>query len=211
MSQAIVLASGGIESTTLIADLISKKIYVTGLFFDIGIPSSNNQYYYSSQLLKGPAGHVERIDVTSLQSLFLRFMPFEMLSVEGDTVCPDVGFTPLFAAISVYYGESAGVTAAYIGLTQEQMRAHTEKFLKNIGATFAAYQQDVPEVSLTAPFASMKKAQVIQLGKKLGVDYAKTWSCLFGRAHHCGVCAACEQRKAGFGAAGIPDPTTYEK
>jgi len=211
MSSAIVLVSGGIESITLIADLISKKTHVTGLFFDIGVPSSNNQYYCSAQLLKGPAGHLERIDITGLQSLFLQFMPFEMLSAEGDTTCPDVGFTPLFAAISVYYGESAGTRDAYIGLTKEQMRDHTDKFLKAIGPTFAAYQEGVKEVSLSAPFAGKTKAEVIQLGQQLGVDYRKTWSCFLGGAHHCGVCPACQQRKAGFSAAGVSDPTEYQR
>jgi 7-cyano-7-deazaguanine synthase len=62
-----------------------------------------------------------------------------------------------------------------------------------------------------APLQNLSKAQIIQRGTELGVDYAQTVSCYQadadGRA--CGRCDSCRLRREGFRAAGIPDPTRY--
>ena len=57
----------------------------------------------------------------------------------------------------------------------------------------------------------MTKAEIIARGTALGVDYGQTVSCYqpdrAGRA--CGRCESCRIRRAGFAAAGVPDPTSY--
>ena len=62
------------------------------------------------------------------------------------------------------------------------------------------------------PLINLTKAQIIQAGTDLGVDYSRTVSCYQadreGRA--CGVCDSCRFRKTGFNAAGIDDPTRYQ-
>ena len=67
------------------------------------------------------------------------------------------------------------------------------------------------EFNIHAPLQSLDKAEIIKLGVSLGVDYSLTHSCYDptsdGRA--CGTCDSCELRKAGFAAAGVPDPTRY--
>lgn len=64
-----------------------------------------------------------------------------------------------------------------------------------------------------APLQNLSKAEIIQQGVRLGVDYAHTVSCYQadseGRA--CGVCDACRLRRQGFDQAGVPDPTVYQK
>ena len=65
-------------------------------------------------------------------------------------------------------------------------------------------------IRLWAPLIEMTKAEIIRAGTTLGVDYALTHSCydpLPGGA--CGACDACQLRRKGFEAAGIPDPTIY--
>ena len=66
-------------------------------------------------------------------------------------------------------------------------------------------------IRIHAPLMQLSKAQIVQRGQALGVDYALTVSCYQadddGRA--CGQCDACALRRAGFEAAGIPDPTRY--
>lgn len=63
-----------------------------------------------------------------------------------------------------------------------------------------------------APLIDLSKADIIRRGTALGVDYSQTVSCYqaddSGRA--CGVCDACRLRRAGFEAAGVPDPTPYQ-
>ena len=64
---------------------------------------------------------------------------------------------------------------------------------------------------LHTPIIAMSKAQIVRLGTQLGVDYGLTVSCYqadaAGRA--CGCCDSCRLRRAGFEAAGMPDPTIY--
>ncbi|NSL55748.1 7-cyano-7-deazaguanine synthase QueC [Uliginosibacterium aquaticum] len=67
------------------------------------------------------------------------------------------------------------------------------------------------KLSIHAPLISLSKAQIVQRGTALGVDYGMTVSCYKadddGRA--CGQCDACRLRRAGFEAAGLVDPTRY--
>ena len=66
-------------------------------------------------------------------------------------------------------------------------------------------------LTIHAPLIDLSKARIIQRGTELGVDYGLTVSCYQadddGRA--CGLCDACRLRRAGFEAAGLPDPTPY--
>ena len=57
---------------------------------------------------------------------------------------------------------------------------------------------------------SITKANIVTIGHRLGVDYAKTWSCYKGGEAHCGTCGTCVERKEAFELAGVPDPTRYE-
>ena len=49
------------------------------------------------------------------------------------------------------------------------------------------------------------------IGKKLGIDYAETWSCYKGGEKHCGKCGTCVERKEALAEAGIEDTTEYEE
>jgi 7-cyano-7-deazaguanine synthase len=62
-----------------------------------------------------------------------------------------------------------------------------------------------------APLLRLSKAEIIRLGTSLGVDYALTHSCYDPAADGaaCGRCDSCRLRRAGFEAAGVPDPTRY--
>jgi 7-cyano-7-deazaguanine synthase len=65
-------------------------------------------------------------------------------------------------------------------------------------------------VRLYTPIQWSGKADIIRMGTELGVDWAGTWSCYAGGEHHCGTCPTCRARRAGFIAAGVPDPTQYQ-
>ena len=65
-------------------------------------------------------------------------------------------------------------------------------------------------VRLLRPFIAMTKGDIAAEGARLGVDFAKTWSCYKGGARHCGRCGTCVERREAFAEAGVPDPTDYE-
>jgi len=65
-------------------------------------------------------------------------------------------------------------------------------------------------LTIAAPFAALHKAQVIELGARLGVPFELTLSCMNPAAdQHCGRCSKCRERRDGFAEAGILDPTSY--
>lgn len=68
------------------------------------------------------------------------------------------------------------------------------------------------KLTIHTPLINLSKADIIQLGNKLNVDYALTISCyqVDEDGGACGVCDSCRFRKEGFENAGIPDPTHYQ-
>jgi 7-cyano-7-deazaguanine synthase len=66
------------------------------------------------------------------------------------------------------------------------------------------------QIRIEAPFASMHKADVIRLGRSLGVPLELTLSCMqAANGRHCGRCSKCRERMDGFREAGVPDSTPY--
>jgi len=60
-------------------------------------------------------------------------------------------------------------------------------------------------VTVYAPFAGMRKVEVLKIGLELAVDYSHTWTCYRGGAVACGTCASCVERSRAFQEAGVPD------
>ena len=65
-------------------------------------------------------------------------------------------------------------------------------------------------VGLLSPFVHLTKGDIALRGKKLGINYAETWSCYKGGEKHCGKCGTCVERKEALAYAGIDDATEYE-
>lgn len=63
--------------------------------------------------------------------------------------------------------------------------------------------------SVTAPFVEKTKADIVEIGADLGVDFSKTWSCYKEGEIHCGACSTCYERREAFELAGVEDPTDY--
>ncbi|MEG1586050.1 MAG: 7-cyano-7-deazaguanine synthase QueC [Bacteroidales bacterium] len=72
----------------------------------------------------------------------------------------------------------------------------------------AINQGTYDQIEVFAPYTEITKREIALIGKKLGIDYATTYSCYKGNKYHCGKCGTCIERKealSGF------DPTEYEK
>ncbi|MBE6414595.1 MAG: 7-cyano-7-deazaguanine synthase QueC [Verrucomicrobiaceae bacterium] len=67
------------------------------------------------------------------------------------------------------------------------------------------------EITLYRPFIDLNKSQIVKLGAELGVDFKQTWSCYKGEDLHCGKCGTCMERRQAFQEANIPDPTIYQQ
>ena len=69
---------------------------------------------------------------------------------------------------------------------------------------------DWEKLSLHRPFVHLSKTDLVKKGAELGAPLHLTWSCYAGREIHCGKCGTCVERKEAFALAKIPDPTEYE-
>ena len=65
-------------------------------------------------------------------------------------------------------------------------------------------------VEVLRPFIHERKEGIAAIGARLGVDFARTWSCYKGGELHCGRCGTCVERKEAFALEGLEDPTEYE-
>lgn len=80
----------------------------------------------------------------------------------------------------------------------------TEAFLSTMGKAISLGTYE--KIKIAAPLAAMNKAQVVKTGLKLNVPYELTWSCYEGGAKPCGTCGTCIDRANAFKANGVNDP-----
>ena len=109
------------------------------------------------------------------------------------------GFAESAGAAGLVIAAHGGDHAIYPDCREDFMRAMGDAM--RLG-TYAGVQ-------LLRPFIAMSKGDIAAEGGKLGVDFARTWSCYKGGAVHCGKCGTCVERREAFMVAGAIDPTVY--
>jgi len=125
----------------------------------------------------------------------------------------------IFLAHAVAWAEVLGATEIFIGINAVDYSGYPdcrpeflESFTQMANLGTRAGIEKTGRFSIQAPLLNMSKAEIIKTGIGLGVDYATTHSCydpVSGKA--CGRCDACVLRMKGFSEAGIVDPTDYIK
>jgi len=215
MAKAVLILSGGMDSTVLLAKLKREGCDISTLTFNYGSKHNRrenmaaaeiaklygvenrliklafvNELFKSDLLESGgavPEGHYED---ASMRRTVVPFRNGIMLSIA-------TGFAESINADIVYYGAHAGDHAIYPDCRSVFVAAMAEAM--RLG-TYA-------NVALESPFANMTKRDIGLLGKELGVPFEVTWTCYVGCEKHCGRCGACTERRealVGF------DPTIYE-
>ena len=117
----------------------------------------------------------------------------------------------IFASIAASLADSIGASAIVLGANSIDYSGYPDcrpRFYKPLErAIFEGTRSAVggPRIEVLTPLLKMSKAQITQLGAKLGVPFGETWSCYRGGAKPCGKCDACRLRKAGFEEAKIKD------
>lgn len=221
VGHAVVIVSGGMDSTVLAYLLSRSGSAVTLLSFDYGQRHRIELDYArrTAQALSAPH-HV--VDLTSLTGLLAgSALTDESVAVPDGhytdtsmraTVVPNRNAIMLDIAVAqavsvgadaVVFGAHAGDHPIYPDCRPDFLTAfQTMAVLANEG--FAH-----PNLRVTAPFIALSKADIAGIGAQLGVPFADTWSCYKGNAVHCGVCGTCVERREAFVVAGVPDPTVY--
>lgn len=123
----------------------------------------------------------------------------------------------VFLALALAYAETVGAFDIYLGVNAVDYSGYPDcrpEFLRAFEALANLATKAGVEggrFAIRAPLVHLSKAEIIRLGASLGVDYGLTHSCYDPVADGaaCGRCDSCLIRKAGFGAAGLLDPTKY--
>lgn len=226
-SKAVVLVSGGLDSSTVLAMAIAQGYACYALSFDYGQRHRSELLAAASvsKVLGAIEHKVVYLDLTAIGGSALTDASIDVPEGQlenAEEVIP-VTYVParntIFLSVALGWAEVLGAREVFIGVNAVDYSGYPDCRPEYIQAYEAmanmATRAGVEGCKLTiqAPLIDMTKAQIIALGSALGVDYSSTVSCyqasIEGLA--CGVCDSCHLRRVGFGNAAIEDPTQYQK
>src|SRR3984893_14804426 len=117
-----------------------------------------------------------------------------------------------FLAVAVSWAEVIGATAIYIGAVAEDSSGYPDcrpEYYRVFQQLIRVGTRPDTRIEIVTPVISLKKWEIIQLGRKLGAPLDRTWSCYQFDDEACGSCDSCSLRLKAFLEAGVPDPIAY--
>jgi 7-cyano-7-deazaguanine synthase len=211
---AVVLLSGGLDSTTVAAIAREQGFGILALTIDY---NQRHRIELAHAVRVAAAIGVERHIVLPLD---LRGFGGSALTADIDV--PKGGVEPgipvtyvparntIFLSVALGWAEAAGATDLFIGVNALDYSGYPDCRPAFIAAFEAMANVATKDggFKVHTPLAAMTKADIVREGARLGVDFGMTWSCYdptpAGRP--CGVCDSCRLRAKGFAEAGVVDP-----
>ena len=224
--RALVLSSGGVDSTTCLGLAVSQygAENVTALAITYGQKHDKEVQaaravaaHYGVELIELDLSLIFQYDTTcSLLTGSDTEIPREsyadqLKKTDGKPVSTYVPFrNGLFLSSAASIALSKGCEVIYYGAHSDDAAGNaypdcSEAFNKAMND--AIFLGSGNQLHIEAPFVRLTKADVVKIGLELGVPYELTWSCYEGGETPCGVCGTCRDRAAAFAANGIADPT----
>ena len=223
--RALVLSSGGVDSTTCLGLAVSQygAENVTALAITYGQKHDKEVQaaravaaHYGVELIELDLSLIFQYDTTcSLLTGSDTEIPKEsyadqLKKTDGKPVSTYVPFrNGLFLSSAASIALSKGCEVIYYGAHSDDAAGNaypdcSEAFNKAMND--AIFLGSGNQLHIEAPFVRLTKADVVKIGLELGVPYELTWSCYEGGETPCGVCGTCRDRAAAFAANGIADP-----
>ena len=226
MPRAVVLLSGGLDSTTALAVARARGFDVFALSVDYG-QRHRVELDRAATVAKalGAAEHrTVKLDLRAIGGSALTADVAVPKDRGPDDMAHGVPVTyvparnTILLGLALGYAETVGAFDLFIGANVLDYSGYPDcrpeflaafESLANLATK--AGTEGAGKFRVHSPLLKMTKAEIIREGMKLGVDYSLTLSCYDpdaeGRA--CGRCDSCQLRKKGFAEAGVPDPTVY--
>lgn len=220
--RAVVLVSGGLDSTTVIALAQARGFEVFALSFDYG--QRHRAELVAAERCarhRGVAQYkVVQLDLRTIGGSALTDSAIAVPEQEVSEGIP-VTYVParntVFLSIALGWAEVLGALDIFIGVNAVDYSGYPDcrpafieafETMANL-ATKAGVEGR--HLTIHTPLINLSKAEIVQQGTALGVDYGMTVSCYQATDDGlaCGRCESCRLRRAGFAAAGLPDPTRY--
>ncbi len=216
----VAIFSGGMDSTTMLYQLLDQGHEVRTIGFDYG--QRHVVELAAARHIAAKAGvDYQSIDLSGLGPIIAGRSSQLNPDVEVPdghyteesmkaTVVPNRNMIMLAVAVAhaiaidfdaIAYGAHAGDHTIY-----PDCRAEFVQAMKGaIGLC------DWKSIQLLTPLIDLSKSEIAEIGDELGVPFAMTWSCYKGGNQHCGTCGTCVERREAFALAGLDDPSSYRK
>lgn len=222
MKKAVILLSGGLDSATCVALAKSQGFDVVALSFDYG--QRHNAELAAAQRVAAAFGvkdhRVLRLDLGTIGGSALTDTSIAVPTEESTGI--PVTYVParntVFLSFALGLAEVVQADDIFIGVNAVDYSGYPDcrpEFIaafENVANLATKAGVEGHRMHIHTPLIALTKAEIIQTGIKLGVDYGLTVSCyqadMDGRA--CGVCDSCRLRRKGFADAGLADPTRYQ-
>ncbi len=224
MSKAVILLSGGLDSTTTLAIAKSQGLDCYALSFDYGQKQKSelNSAKQVAELFSAIEHRTMSISLNDIGGSALTDSAIEVPKFKPSDEIP-VTYVParntIFLSYAMAWAEVLDCQDIFIGVNALDYSGYPDcrkEYIKSfeIMANLATKQGvEGKKLTIHTPLIDLHKAQIIQKGLSLGVDYSLTTTCYQAdnNGDACGFCDACEYRKLGFKKVGIPDPTRYQR
>ena len=223
MSKAVILLSGGLDSTTALAIAKEQNYDCYALSFDYG-QKQRSELESSISIAKKSNVIEHRIMKISLSDIGGSALTDKAIDVPKHVESDEIPITyvparnTIFLSFALAWAEVVNSQTIFIGVNSLDYSGYPDCRPEFIEAfeTMAnlATKQSVEgnRIQIRTPLINMTKAEIITKGLSLGVDYSETTSCYDANAlgEACGECDACVLRKNGFSNANVVDPTRYK-
>ena len=223
MSKAVILLSGGLDSTTVLAIAKEQNYDCYALSFDYG-QKQRSELESSIAIAKKSNVIEHRIMKISLNDIGGSALTDKDISVPKFSDSDDIPITyvparnTIFLSFALAWAEVVDCQTIFIGVNALDYSGYPDcrpefieafETMANL-ATKQSVEGDM--IQIKTPLINMTKAEIIKKGLSLGVDYSATTSCYDANSlgEACGECDACVLRKNGFSSANVEDPTKYQ-
>ena len=222
MTKAVVLLSGGLDSATTLA--MARKAGFVCYALSVDYAQRHHAELAAAEKVAQSLGALEhrtmRIDLAALGGSALTDTAIAV-PTQGVKAGIPVTYVParntIMLSLALAWAEVLGCHDIFIGVNAVDYSGYPDCRPEYIAAfekmanlaTKAAVEGN--RLTLHTPLINLSKAEIIQQGMSLGVDYRLTVSCYQADAAGlaCGMCDSCRLRRAGFEATGAADPTRY--
>lgn len=222
--KALVLCSGGVDSTTLLAMAVKQFGSANVVALSISYGQRHGREIEAAKAVAAHYGVEQRfLDLAAIfaesdcsllahsaQEVPESSYAQQQAQSDGAPVSTYVPFrNGLFLSSAASMALSLGCSAVYYGAHHDDWAGDaypdcSQAFVDAMGA--AITEGTGGQLQLRAPFVQMTKADIVRTGLELEVPYELTWSCYEGGEAPCGRCATCIDRIAAFRANGTEDP-----
>lgn len=222
--KAVILLSGGLDSSTVLYQAHSDGCECYGISFDY--QQRHRRELESARSIAQAAGVVEHQIInfdlrkwggSALTDNSLE-LPHDRNTVQMTQSIP-ITYVParntIFLSFALGYAEAIAAERVYIGVNALDYSGYPDCRPDYIQAMQEVFRLGTKEgregkpIKIVTPLIDLKKTEIIELGNKLGVPWELTWSCYAGKDISCGVCDSCRLRLEAFNQLGLKDPISY--